>query len=69
MERPLDPICFIALYLLKNKDKVKLPLPPADYFAEKEELIQEVQNETVKPDVVLKEPKDEKEKKPENLKK
>lgn len=69
MERPLDPISFIALYLLKNKDKVKLPFPSADYFAEKEELIQEVQNETVKPEVILKELKEEKEKKPENLKK
>jgi hypothetical protein len=64
-ERPIDPISFIVLYLLKNKDKVKLPTPPADYFAEKEEFIAEPQNETTNPEVILKDHKEEKEKKPE----
>lgn len=35
IERPNDPISFIALYLLKNKEKVKLPALPPDYFLEK----------------------------------
>ena len=35
IERPNDPISFIALYLLKNKDKVKIPPLPPDYFLEK----------------------------------
>lgn len=38
IERPDDPISFIALYLLKNKEKVKIPPPPLDYFLDKEEI-------------------------------
>lgn len=37
IERPNDPISFIALYLLKNKEKVRLPPLPPDYFLEKTE--------------------------------
>lgn len=28
MERPEDPISFLAFYMLKNKHKIKLPQPP-----------------------------------------
>ena len=27
IERPNDPISFIAFYMLKNKDRVKIPMP------------------------------------------
>lgn len=27
-QRPVDPISFISLYMLKNKEKVRLPAPP-----------------------------------------
>lgn len=29
MERPEDPLSFIAFYVLKNKNKVNIPQPPA----------------------------------------
>jgi len=32
LERPQDPIAFIALFCLKNKDRIKIPLPPPDFF-------------------------------------
>ena len=35
IERPNVPISFIALYLLKNKYKVKIPPLPPDCFLEK----------------------------------
>ena len=28
MERPEDPLSFIAFYVLKNKNKVNIPQPP-----------------------------------------
>ncbi|KAL4491286.1 hypothetical protein ABPG72_021672 [Tetrahymena utriculariae] len=33
-ERPHDPISFIALYCLKNQDKVKVPTPNEEYLQE-----------------------------------
>jgi len=35
MERPEDPLSFIAFYVLKNKHKINLPQPPP--LVEKEE--------------------------------
>lgn len=32
LERPSDPITFIAMYCLKNKDKVKVPQPTQEYL-------------------------------------
>jgi len=32
LERPQDPIAFIALFCLKNKERLKIPLPPPDFF-------------------------------------
>lgn len=37
VERPIDPISFISVYCLKNKDRVKIPVPPPEYFEKKEE--------------------------------
>jgi len=53
IERPNDPISLIALYLLKNKEKVKIPPLPPDYFLEKapEETLGEGLEETEKPKV------------------
>lgn len=37
IERPNDPISFIAYYLLKNKDKIVLPKPPKVGVEDEEE--------------------------------
>jgi hypothetical protein len=29
IERPNDPITYIAMYILKNMDKMKMPVPPS----------------------------------------
>ena len=63
IERPNDPISFIALYLLKNKDKVKIPPLPPDYFLEK---VPEEQTEGLEE---TEKPKVEEEKKENNPKK
>ena len=36
IERPKDPISFIALYCLKNISRVKIPQPPEGFFDKKE---------------------------------
>ncbi|KRW98922.1 hypothetical protein PPERSA_09447 [Pseudocohnilembus persalinus] len=36
IERPVDPISFIALYCLKNQHRVRIPQPPEGFFDKKE---------------------------------
>ncbi len=46
IERPNDPVSFIAYYLLKHKDEIQLPQPPEkEDEGEKEEGEGEVQEE------------------------
>jgi hypothetical protein len=33
MERPTSPMEYLALYMLKNQDKVKIPCPPTPPLA------------------------------------
>ena len=58
LERPNDPISFIALYLLKNREKVRMPQLPADYFMEKMDENQEGFEETDKVEKVEEEKKE-----------